>query len=71
MARYVRFAEASISQRGPADQAVYVNPDHVRTVRADYERGGGGSIIGMDGYEFPVQQDADSVIGMLSSAQRP
>ena len=71
MARFVKFAEASISQRGPADQSVYVNLDHVRTVRTDYEHGGGGSIIGMDGYEFLVQEDADKVIGMLSNAQRP
>ena len=68
MAKFVRFTDTLTSQRGPADQSVYINPDHVRIVRPDYD--GGGSIIGLEGYDVPVREDLDKVIGMLSSAPR-
>jgi hypothetical protein len=49
MAKFVRFTDALISQQGPADQSVYINPEHVRIVRKDYEYGG-GTVIGLVGY---------------------
>ena len=67
MAKFVKFADALISERGPSDQSVYINPEHVRTVRADYQYGS-GSVIGMQGFEVSVREDLDKVIGMLSSA---
>jgi hypothetical protein len=69
MAKFVRFSEASISQRGPADQSVYINPEHVRVVRQDFELG--GTIIGLVGYDVSVREELDKVIGLLSSASRP
>jgi hypothetical protein len=69
MAKFVRFADALISQSGPPDQGVYINPDHVRTVRTDHEHGS-GSVIGMQGYEISVREDLDKVIQVLSSAPR-
>jgi hypothetical protein len=68
MANFVRFSDALISHRGPADQSVYINPEHVRIVRPDYEKG--GTVIGLVGYDVPVREDLDKVIGILSSAAR-
>jgi hypothetical protein len=67
MARFVRFTDALISQQGPADQSVYINPEHVRIIRRDYEYGG-GTVIGLVGYDVSVREDFDEVIGMLSNA---
>jgi hypothetical protein len=67
MAKFVRFTDALISQQGPADQSVYINPEHVRIVRKDYEYGG-GTVIGLVGYDVSVREDLDEVIGMLSNA---
>jgi hypothetical protein len=69
MAKLVRFTEALISPRGPANQSVYINPEHVRIVRADYEHEG-GSIIGLVGYDVSVREDLEKVIGVLSGATR-
>ncbi|MDH2402404.1 hypothetical protein QCM77_20915 [Bradyrhizobium sp. SSUT18] len=68
MAKFVRFTDASISQHGPADQSVYINPEHVRIVRPDYEYG--GTIIGLVGYDVSVREDLDKAMGMLSDAPR-
>lgn len=70
MAKFVRFTDSLNSRNGPAEQSVYINPEHVRIVRKDYEYGG-GSVIGLVGYDVPVREDLDKVIGMLSSAPRP
>ena len=67
MAKLVRFTDTLSSRRGPADQSVYINPEHVRIVRKDYEYGG-GTVIGLVGYDVSVREDLDEVIGMLSSA---
>jgi hypothetical protein len=67
MAKFVRFTDALISQQGPADQSIYINPEHVRIVRKDYEYGG-GTVIGLVGYDVSVREDLDEVIGMLSNA---
>jgi hypothetical protein len=69
MTKFVRFTDTLISQNGPADQSVYINPEHVRIVRKNYEYGG-GSVIGLEGYDVSVREDLDKVIGMLSSAPR-
>jgi hypothetical protein len=68
MARFVRFTYSLISKGGPADQSVYINPEHVRIVRPDYENR--GTVIGLVGYDVPVREDLETVIGMLSSAPR-
>jgi 2-keto-4-pentenoate hydratase/2-oxohepta-3-ene-1,7-dioic acid hydratase in catechol pathway len=70
MAKFVRFTDSMISHRGPAEQSVYINPDHVRIVRPDYEYEG-GSVIGLVGYDVSVREDLEKVIGILSSAPRP
>jgi hypothetical protein len=44
MIRFVRFTYTLISKPGPADQSVYINPEHVRIVRPDYENR--GTVIG-------------------------
>jgi hypothetical protein len=68
MAKFVRFTEALISQQGrPADQSVYINPEHVRIVRKDYEYGG-RTVIGLVGYDVSVREGLDEVIVMLSNA---
>ena len=69
MAKFVKFTDTLISQNGPADQSVYINPEHVRIVRKDYEYGG-GSVIGLVGYDVSVKEDLDKVIGIFSSAPR-
>ncbi len=46
MAKFVRFTDSLNSRNGPAEQSVYINPEHVRIVRKDYEYGG-GSVIGL------------------------
>jgi hypothetical protein len=66
MAQFVRFTDALISQGGPTDQNVYINPEHVRIVRRDYENG--GTVIGLVGYDVPVHEDLEKVIGVLSNA---
>jgi hypothetical protein len=68
VAKFIRFTDALISQRGPAEQIVYINPEHVRVVRPDYDHG--GTVIGLVGYDVPVKEDLDKVIGMLSDAPR-
>ena len=68
MAKFVRFTDALISQRAPAEQRVYVNPEHVRIVRPDYDHG--GTVIGFAGYDVPVRENLDEVIGLLSDATR-
>jgi hypothetical protein len=65
MAKFVRFVAAEMSPNGPPNQAVYINPEHVRIVRKDYEYGG-GTVIGLVGYDVSVREDLDLVIGMLS-----
>ena len=67
MAKFIRFTEAIISTKGPADQNVYINPEHVRVVRKDYEQGE-GTVIGLVGYDVSVKEDLDKVIRMLFSA---
>jgi hypothetical protein len=67
MAKFVEFTDTLISQQGPPDQSVYINPEHVRIVRKDYEHGG-GSVIGLIGYDVSVREDLDKVIEMLSNA---
>jgi hypothetical protein len=69
MATFVKFTDALISQNGPADQGVYINPEHVRIVRPDHEFG--GTVIGLVGYDVSVRENLDKVIGILSSAPRP
>jgi hypothetical protein len=69
MAKFVKFTDALISQKGSADQSVYINPEHVRIVRPNYESG--GTVIGLVGYEVPVREDLDEVIGILANAPRP
>jgi hypothetical protein len=64
MTKFVRFTETLMSQNGPPEQVVYINPEHVRFVRRDY--GNGGSIIGLVGYDILVREDLDKVTGMLS-----
>jgi hypothetical protein len=64
MAKFVRFTDALISQKGPTEQAVYINPEYVRIVRPDYENG--GTVIGLVGYDVPIREDLDRVIKALS-----
>jgi hypothetical protein len=65
MAKFVRFTATEMSPNGPADQTIYINPEHVRIVRKDYEYGG-GTVIGLVGYDVSVREDLDKVIGVLS-----
>jgi hypothetical protein len=44
MAKFVKFSDAELSASGPADQAVFVNPEHVRVVRVDYDLLFGGHV---------------------------
>ena len=67
MAKFVRFSDALISQKGPADQSVYINPEHVRIVRKDYEYDD-CTIIGLVGYDVSVREDLAKVIELLSNA---
>jgi hypothetical protein len=69
MVKFVRFTETSHSPISPPNQSAYINPEHVRIVRKDFD-GGGGSIIGLVGYDVSVQEDLAKVIEMLSSAPR-
>lgn len=69
MAKFVRFTDALIARDGTADQSVYINPEHVRIVRKDLEYGG-GSVIGLIGYDVSVREDLAKVIEMLSNAPR-
>jgi hypothetical protein len=69
MAKFVRFTTALMSTSGPTDQSVYINPEHVRVVRVNYEYGG-SSAIEMHGQEILVREDLDNVIKALSSAPR-
>jgi hypothetical protein len=65
MAKFVKFADALISSAGPAEQYVFVNPEYVRVVRADYEYGA-GAIIQLDHQQISVREDVDTVIKALS-----
>jgi hypothetical protein len=68
VAKFIRFTDALISQRAPAEQRVYVNPEHVRIIRPDYDHG--GTVIGFAGYDVPVRENLDEVIALLSDATR-
>ena len=67
MAKFIRFTDALISERRPADPVVYINPEHVRIVRPDYDHG--GTIVGLVGYDVPVREDFDKVIALLSDGR--
>jgi uncharacterized protein YlzI (FlbEa/FlbD family) len=64
MAKFVKFSDAQLSTSGPEDQAVFVNPEHVRVVRADYPHS--GTIILLDRQQISVREDVDKVIKALS-----
>jgi len=66
MAQFVRFTDALLSQNGPADQSVYINPEHVRIVRPNYDYE--GTVIGLVGYDVPVRENVEKVMGILSNA---
>jgi hypothetical protein len=65
MAKFVKFSDAELSTGGPTDQAVFINPEHVRVVRSDYEHGG-GTVIQLDRQQVSVREDVASVIKALS-----
>ena len=65
MAKFVTFADALVNVEGPADQNVFIDPEHVRVVRADYVFGG-GTIIQLEGQEISVREDVDTVMKALS-----
>ena len=62
MAKFVKFSEALTSLEGPVDRDIFINPRHVRVVRAD----NGGAIIQLEGQEISVREDVDAVIKALS-----
>jgi hypothetical protein len=68
MPKFVRFAATDMSPSGPPNQSVYINPEHVRIVRKDYEYGG-GTVIGLVGYDVSVREDLDEVIGILTDPE--
>jgi hypothetical protein len=53
-----------LAETGPQDQAVFVNPEHVRVVRADYPHS--DTIILLDRQQISVREDVDKVIKALS-----
>jgi hypothetical protein len=64
MAKFVKFANARIFASGPADQPVFINPEHVRVIRVDYPHS--GTIIELEGQEISVLESVDNVIKALS-----